>query len=87
MHLPHQNLGFKTNPKFKIWSENHQARAEELIAKAKKLDDLKNILRDRKNAEAKRLFAQLPMKKNVALIQLLFLTQLERKFIMSKAIH
>ena len=51
MHLPHQNLGFKTNPKFKIWSEDHQKRAEVLTAKAKNLDDLKNILRDRKNAD------------------------------------
>lgn len=53
MHLPHQNLGFKTNPKFKIWSEDHQKRAEVLTAKAKSLEDFKNILRDRKNADKK----------------------------------
>ena len=53
MHLPHQNLGFKTNPKFKAWSHDHQVRADELVAQATSLRDFKNILRDRKNADRK----------------------------------
>ncbi|MFA5137034.1 MAG: carcinine hydrolase/isopenicillin-N N-acyltransferase family protein [Patescibacteria group bacterium] len=51
LHLPNRNLGFDTEPSFEKWSHDHQARAEKLIAKAQDLKDLKNILRDRKNAE------------------------------------
>ncbi len=53
VHLPYENLGFATNHHFEQWSKIHKARAEELIAKAKSLDDLKDILKDRKNAEKK----------------------------------
>ncbi len=53
IHLPNENLAFKKDPFFRDWSHTHQARAEELIAKASNLEDLKNILRDRKNADKK----------------------------------
>jgi len=53
IHLPHQNLGFKTNKRLKKWTHDRQIRAVVLIAKAQNLEDLKNILRDRKNAETK----------------------------------
>ncbi len=53
LHLPHRNLGFDKNPNFEKWSKDHQARAEELIITASTLEDLKNILRDRKNAKEK----------------------------------
>ena len=50
LKLPNKNLGFDNNPHFEKWSKDHQTRAEELIISASTLDDLKNILRDRKNA-------------------------------------
>lgn len=53
LHLPHQNLSHITKPSSKTWSYNHQDRAEELVTQAKTVDDLKNILRDRKNADSK----------------------------------
>jgi predicted choloylglycine hydrolase len=53
LNLPHRNLGFDTNPSFEKWSLAHQKRAEELIPQAENLKDLKNILKDRKNAEQK----------------------------------
>lgn len=52
LYLPNINLGF-SDPHFKDWSQTHQKRAEELIATAKNLEDLKNILKDRKNADKK----------------------------------
>lgn len=51
--LPNKNLSFNTDPTFKNWSQTHQKRAEELIVKANNLEDLKAILKDRKNAENK----------------------------------
>jgi len=51
LHLPYENLGFKTNPSFKTWSHTHQKRAEELIQKAKNVNDLKAILKDRKQIQ------------------------------------
>lgn len=53
LHLPYENLGFKSDPNFEKWTKTHQKRAEELISKAQTLDDLKNILKDRKNADKK----------------------------------
>lgn len=53
LHLPNRNLCFDKNPNFEKWSKDHQERAEELIVTASTLEDLKNILRDRKNAEKK----------------------------------
>ena len=53
LHLPNRNLGFDDSPTFESWSKTHQARAEELIGKAANLDDLKNILTDRENADKK----------------------------------
>ena len=53
LHLPNRNRGFDKNPNFEKWSKDHQTRAEELIVTASTLDDLKNILRDRKNAKEK----------------------------------
>lgn len=52
LHLPNKNLGF-SNLHFQEWSHTHQQRAEELIATANTIEDLKNILKDRKNAEKK----------------------------------
>lgn len=52
LHLPNKNLGF-SDLHFREWSHTHQQRAEELIATAKTVEDLKNILKDRKNAERK----------------------------------
>lgn len=51
IHLPNINLGFKKNHHFKKWSKTHQSRAKELIVNANSIEDLKNILKDRKNAE------------------------------------
>lgn len=51
IHLPYQNLGFKNNSHFEEWSKTHQKRAEELIVEANNLEDLENILKDRKNAD------------------------------------
>lgn len=53
LHLPYKNLTFLDDPAFEKWSLTHQGRAEELLAKADSLGDLKNILKDRKNAEKK----------------------------------
>lgn len=53
LHLPYQNLGFKTNSHFKKWSHDHQARAEKLIATAESVNDFIAILRDRKNSDKK----------------------------------
>ncbi len=51
LHLKYRNLGFDREPAFETWSKHHQKRAEELIKKAQNVQDLKNILRDRKSAE------------------------------------
>lgn len=51
LHLKRKNLGFKRESNFEAWSKTHQSRAEELIQKAKNVDDLKNLLKDRTNAE------------------------------------
>lgn len=51
INLPNRNLGFDKNPHFEKWSKAHQLRAEELIIKAESIEDLKEILKDRKNAE------------------------------------
>ena len=53
LHLPNRNLGFNDSPTLEQWSKTHQARAEQLIAKAGNLEDLKNILKDRENANKK----------------------------------
>ena len=51
--LPNRNLSFDADPSFEVWSKTHQKRAEELVAKANSLKDLKNLLKDRKNSESK----------------------------------
>lgn len=53
LHLPYKNLTILDKPVFEEWSLAHQKRAEELIVEASSLDDLENILKDRKNAEKK----------------------------------
>lgn len=53
VHLPNRNLSFDTNSCFEQWTKTHKARAEELIINANSIEDLKNILKDRKNAEKK----------------------------------
>lgn len=52
-HIPYENLTFKDDPTFKEWTYTHYERANELIAQATSVEDLKNILKDRKNAEKK----------------------------------
>jgi len=54
VHLPQINLGFKGNPSFEKWTKTHKTRAEELIASATNVEDLKKILRDRKYADENR---------------------------------
>lgn len=54
LHLDRRNRGFDKDPGFEIWSKTHQTRAEELIKEANNVEDLKNILKDRKNSENKR---------------------------------
>jgi len=54
IHLPQVNLSFKDESDFEQWSKTHQSRAEELISTATTIEDLKNILRDRKNADKNR---------------------------------
>lgn len=54
LHLPNKNARFATIPDFKEWSETHQERAEKLIATANSVEDLENILKDRKYAEQNR---------------------------------
>ncbi len=51
-HLPYQNVQMKM-PWYKKWTFNRLERAQELIDKAENLEDLENILKDRKNADSK----------------------------------
>ena len=51
MDLPYPNLGFREESGFEAWSKTHKIRAEQLISRAQTVEDLKNILRDRKNAD------------------------------------
>jgi predicted choloylglycine hydrolase len=53
VHLPNRNLGFDINPQLEQWSKTHLERAQQLIVKANSLEDLENILKDRKNSENK----------------------------------
>lgn len=53
LNLNYRNLSFDTVKGFEEWSETHQKRAEELVPQAKSIKDLKNILKDRKNADKK----------------------------------
>ncbi|MBU1104875.1 C45 family peptidase [Patescibacteria group bacterium] len=53
VNLPNRNLSFDTEKGFEQWSHDHYDRAKELISTAKSLDDFKQLLRDRKNAEKK----------------------------------
>ncbi len=54
LHLDRRNLGFDTEPGFEAWSHAHQERAEELIAHASTVEDLKLLLKDRKHHAQKR---------------------------------
>lgn len=51
-HLTHRNLGFDTDPNFEAWSQRHQERAEELVAQANSVADMKAILTDRLHANS-----------------------------------
>jgi hypothetical protein len=53
LHFPYENLQIATNPWFKGWTHDRYNRAKELIAHASTVEDLQNILKDRKNAEKK----------------------------------
>ena len=60
LHLANRNLEFDESPSFEEWSKTHQARAEELIKPAQNLEDLKNILKDRQNADKKMAICTTP---------------------------
>lgn len=60
LNLPNKNLTFDIKPEFEVWSHNHQQRAEALIAKAQRIEDLQNILKDRKNADTKTAICTVP---------------------------
>jgi predicted choloylglycine hydrolase len=59
LNLPYENLSFKTQPNFREWSHDRLERASELIKTAENLEDLKSILRDRKNTESKTAICRL----------------------------
>ncbi|MCK9212629.1 MAG: C45 family peptidase [Ignavibacteriaceae bacterium] len=50
LHLQYQNLQMGI-PWYKKWTTNRLERAQKLIDKAENLEDLENILKDRKNSE------------------------------------
>ena len=52
LKLPYKNKS-SALPNFQNWSESRLERAEKLVGEAKNLEDLKDILRDRKNKEGK----------------------------------
>lgn len=49
LHLPYENFQMK-NPWYTNWTQDRLKRAQVLIDKAKTLDDLKGILKDRENS-------------------------------------
>jgi len=53
VNLPNRNLSFDAVEGFKGWSEDRLARAKELISTTGSLEDFKQLLRDRENAEKK----------------------------------
>lgn len=53
IHLPYKNVQWDGVPGYKDWTLDRYTRATELIKTAKNLDDVKKILRDRKNADKK----------------------------------
>lgn len=54
IHLPNHNLGFDREPGFQKWSEQHHSRAQELVGTAKSVEDMQNLLMDRKYATENR---------------------------------
>jgi predicted choloylglycine hydrolase len=53
IHLPNMDLDAPLDSFDDKWSKTHLKRAEELLAQAKTVDDLQNILKDRQNADKK----------------------------------
>ncbi len=51
VRLPKRNLGFDEEKNYEKWSNDHFARATELISSANSLEDFEQLLRDRENAE------------------------------------
>ena len=51
--LPNRNRSFDKEKGFEKWSYDHQKRATELVQDVTSLDDIKNLLRDRKNSDQK----------------------------------
>lgn len=49
-HLQHKNLAFEAIPTLEAWSKTHHARAHELVLKAQSMEDMREVLRDRKYA-------------------------------------
>lgn len=53
IHLPYKNVQWDSVPGYKNWTLDRYDRANDLIKSAENVDDLKKILRDRKNANRK----------------------------------
>lgn len=53
IQLPYQNIQMKINPGYKNWTVDRYIRANELIKTTSSIEDIKAILRDRKNADRK----------------------------------
>ncbi|PIY68827.1 hypothetical protein COY90_03890 [Candidatus Roizmanbacteria bacterium CG_4_10_14_0_8_um_filter_39_9] len=53
IHLPYKNVQMKTDPGYLNWTLDRYIRATELIKRSTTVEDLQNILRDRKNADRK----------------------------------
>lgn len=49
LHLPHRNLSFDKQKGYESWSKTHQKRAEELMRDVNSIEDMKNLLKDRKH--------------------------------------
>jgi len=53
LHLPNRNLSYDTNPVYEAWTTTRYKRAAILLKDANNVDDLKALLRDRKDAKEK----------------------------------
>jgi len=63
--LPDINLNFAKDPEFKVWSETHLKRANELVEKIKTIDDCEKLLSDRESCEEKRAICTTPSEDRV----------------------
>lgn len=58
--LPDVNLNFAKDPEFKIWSETHLTRADELVSTIESFEDCERLLSDRNNCDKKRAICTTP---------------------------